>query len=211
MAEARVLAAEQSVSSRFTRLMNATTSRWGMFTDPSIIGLCTAPLLVGLLAAVRTDASPGLIATLEVLSAVPLAVALTLWMSLLGARARVVSWLSSVPFPVENMNGVLNGLGEVLEITFRERAPAVAELNAVLDRVSVECFVTRGAENDKAKAPAKEFDSPLPSVEVRIGIVDSTRNPSVSNHQRFERVRALVSEVLVPLAERYPIVEVRVK
>ena len=41
----------------------------------------------------------------------------------------MVSWLASVPFPVENMNGVLNGLGEVLEITFRDRAPEKGELN----------------------------------------------------------------------------------
>jgi hypothetical protein len=209
--EARTLAAEQSVSSRFTRVMNATTSRWGMLTDPSIIGAATAPLAVGLLAAVRADASPEVITALEVAAVLPLAIALTVWMALLGARARVVSWLSSVPFPVENMNGVLNGLGEVLEITFREWAPETRELNAALDRVSVECFVTRGTGDDDAKAPAKEAGGAPPVVEVRIGIVDSTRNPSVSNHRRFERVRALVGEVLVPLGERYPIVEVRVK
>jgi hypothetical protein len=209
--EARLLAAEQSVSTRFTRVMNATTSRWGMFTDPSIIGFCTAPLAVGLLAAVRADASPSVITVLEVLASVPLAVALTLWMALLGSRAKVVAWLASVPFPVENMNGVLNGLGEVLEVTFRDHAPGVPEMNAALDRVSAECFVSRGAEEDAAKAPTGDFDGPPPAIEVRIGIVDSPRNPSVSNHRRFERVRALVADVLIPLAERYPIVEVRVK
>ncbi len=48
-------------------------------------------------------------------------------------------------------------------------------------------------------------------LEIRIGIVDSTRNPSVSNHRRFLRVQALVADVLIPLSERHPIVEVRVK
>ena len=209
--EARLLAADQSISTHFTRVMNATTSRWGMLTDPSIIGLCTAPLALGLLAAIRTEASPAVVTVLEVLAVVPLAVALTLWMVLRGARPKVVAWLASVPFPVENMNGVLNGLGEVLEITFRDAAPPTPELNAALDRVSPECFVTRGKEDDGGyRERPDQGGNPL-SVEVRIGVVDSTRNPSASNHQRYERVRALVGEVLIPLAGRHPIVEVRVK
>ncbi len=198
--------ADQSVSERFTRVMNATTSRWGMFTDPSIIGLCTAPVAVAWLAAVRLDASPGLVMALEAVAAAPIAVAVALALALRGARARVVAWLSTVPFPVENMNAVLNGLGEVLEVTFREGGPPTAELNLALDAVSAECFVTKGGEADPKPPPGEPA-----AVEVRIGVVDSTRNPSVSNHQRFERVRALVQQVIVPLAARYPVTEVRVK
>jgi hypothetical protein len=201
----RALAAEQGVSERFTRLMNATTSRWGMLTDPSLIGMCTAPAAIGLLAAVRLDAAPGVVTGLEVLAAAPLAAAVVLTLALRGARRGVVAWLASVPFPVENLNAVLNGLGEGLEITFRERAPTVAELNLALDRVSPESFVTKAAAEGEGAPPE------APVVEVRIGVVDSARNPSLSNHRRFERVRALVREVLVPLSERWPIVEVRVK
>jgi len=193
--------ADESISAGFTRVMNATTSRWGIFTDPSIVGLCTAPAAVGLLAAISVDASPGLVRGLEVLAALPLTLALALFVSLRGARARVVAWLAGLPFPVENLNAVLNGLGDALEITFRDPAPAARELNLALDRVSPECFVSKGPD-----------DTHDPAVlEVRIGVVDSKRNPSVSNHQRFLRVRALVADVLVPLAGEHPVVEVRVK
>jgi hypothetical protein len=204
--------ASQSVSERFTRVMNATTSRWGMFTDPSIIGICVAPFAVGWLAAVRLDAAPGVALAFEVLTAAPLVVALALVVALRGARAQVVDWLASVPFPVENMNAVLNGLGEAVEIVFREGGPrpSTAELNLALDRVSPECFVTKGGEADAKPVTDPAHPEP-PAMEVRIGVVDSTRNPSSSNHQRYERVRAIVREVLIPLAERHPVAEVRVK
>jgi hypothetical protein len=206
MPETALQRADQSVSERFTRVMNATTSRWGMLTDPAIIGLCTAPPAIACLAAYYREAEMGLVTALGVVAATPFVVALAVWLWLRGARAGVVAWLASVPFPVENMNAVLNGLGEVLEITFREGRPATPELNLALDRVSAECFVTKGGDADPKPPPGEP-----PVMEVRIGVVDSTRNPSMSNHQRFERVRGLVQEVLVPLGERYPIVEVRVK
>jgi hypothetical protein len=193
--------AEESVSARFTRVMNATTSRWGMFTDPSIVGLATAPVALALLAAVRAEAAPGLVTTLEVLAVLPLAAALLVSVSLRGARPKIVDWLAGLPFPVENLNALLNGLGDALEITFRNPAPEAKELNALLDRVSPDCFVSKGP--DDTHDPAV--------VEVRIGVPDSKRNPSLSNHRRFLRVRALVAEALVPLSERHPIVEVRVK
>jgi hypothetical protein len=201
MSETPRARAEESISTRFTRVMNATTSRWGMFTDPSIIGLCTAPVAVALLAAIRVEAAPGLITGLEVLAALPITVAVTLGAALMPARGRVIDWLAGVPFPVENMNGVLNGLGEALEITFTGSGPDVKALNLDLDRISAECFVSRSSE---------EGEAPV-AIEIRIGIVDSTRNPSVSNHRRFRRVQELVAEVLIPLGERHPIAEVRVK
>jgi hypothetical protein len=195
--------AEQSVSAGFTRVMNATTSRWGMFTDFSIIGLCTAPAAIGLLAAVRVEAAPALITCLEVLAALPVTVAVVLVLALRSARGGVIQWLAGVPFPIENMNAVLNGLGDALEVTFRDQSPEVKALNVALDQVSPDCFVSSREDGDPADAPS--------TLEIRIGVVDSTRNPSVSNHRRFVRVQALVAQVLIPLAERHPIVEVRVK
>ena len=99
--------ADQSVSTHFTRVMNATPSRWGALTDPSIIGLAMAPVVVALMAAARMEAAPALITALQVLAAVPVAVAVAVTLVQTGARRRVVAWLASVPFPVENMNAVL--------------------------------------------------------------------------------------------------------
>jgi hypothetical protein len=186
--------AAESISARFTRTMNATTSAWG------IVGVATAPAFVALLVAIRVEAAPGVITALEVVAALPLAVAVMLSLALLGARGRVIDWLAGLPFPLENVNALLNGVGETLEITFQGKRPADAELNGELDHVSEDCFVADGAA-----------DGPRPWVEVRIGVVDSKRNPAASNHRRYQRVRALVSRVLVPLSRRFPIAEVRVK
>jgi hypothetical protein len=201
MNEAARTRAEESVSTRFTRLMNATTSRWGMLTDPSIVGAATAPPVIALIAAVRLEASPLVTTICEIVAATPITVAVLLAIVLRGARARVIAWLAGLPFPLENMNAVLNGLGETLEVTFRDAVPPTPELNAALEKVSEESFVST------SELPA----GGPPALEVRIGVVDSKRNPAATNHQRFVRVRAIVEEVLIPLAERHPIVEVRVK
>jgi hypothetical protein len=201
MADAAHERADESVSASFTRVMNATTSPWGFLTDPSIIGVAIAPFAVAALAAVRLQASPGIIALLEVLAIVPALASLAAILGLRGARASVVQWLAAQPFPIENMNAVLNGLGEALEITCRIRAPDVKTLNAALDRVSPDCFVSKSAEDTKDERV----------LEIRIGIVDSKRNPSGSNYRRFTRVKALVADVLVPLADESAVVEVRVK
>jgi hypothetical protein len=200
--------AGESVSSRFTRVMNATTSPLGVLTDPSIVGLATALLAIALLAAFRLEAAPALITVLSAIAVVPLAVGVAVALSLAGARAKVVAWLAGLPFPVENLNAVLNGLGESLEVTFRDSAPDVKELNAALDRVSPECFVGQGAGQG---AEQRDDGERPPVVELHIGVVDEKRNPSGSNHRRFLRVRALVEEVLLPLVERHPIVEARIK
>jgi hypothetical protein len=196
--------AEQSISTRFTRLMNATTSPLGVLTDPSMVGLATAPFFVALMASLRMEASSSVVTAFQALSVAPLVVAVVASLALMGARARVVDWLAGLPFPLENLNAVLNGLGDSLEITFAGEAPAVPALNAELERISPECFVSlSGPEGDAPPGPRW--------IEVRIGVVDSKRNPSGSNHARYQRVRALVSEVLAPLGAKHPITEVRVK
>jgi hypothetical protein len=207
--------ADQSVSTRFTRLMNATTSRWGVVTDPPLIALITGVFLLASLGALGLGLSPLVVRLLFALTALPVTLALLVSLALLGARRRVVAWLASQPFPVENMNAILNGLGEGLEITFagadpegasyRDGAPlptttlpTTAELNAELDKVHPDAFVTDTSEEAR-------------TLEIRIGVVDSKRNPASTNHQRYARVQALVERVLVPLAARLPIETVRVK
>jgi hypothetical protein len=209
--------AEESVATRFTRVMNATTSRFGVLTDPPIVAICTSPLLIALLAARQLEAGPAVIQALTALVALPLVIAVAVSLALLGARARVVRWLAGLPFPVENMNAVLNGLGEGLEITFVGACPSSPELNAELDKVSPDAFVTHApdvvppaGEGAEGKGAGHEGAGPQ-VIEVRIGVVDSTRNPAGTNHQRFERVRALVTTVLVPLHQRFQVASVRVK
>jgi hypothetical protein len=205
MSDSARLRAAESVSARFSRIMNATTSRWGVLTDPSIIGVLTAPPVVALVAAVRLESSPSILLLLEVLAAAPLTVAVLVALALTRARGRVVDWLAGLPFPVENLNAVLNGLGESLEVTFEGDAPAVPELNVDLDKISAETFVTQSGPEGAPKPDVRRW------VDVRIGVVDSKRNPAASNHERYVRVRDVVELALVPLAAKFPIAEVRVK
>ncbi|WP_437493480.1 hypothetical protein WME75_20660 [Sorangium sp. So ce1014] len=190
--------ADQSVSARFTRLMNASTSRWGVLTDPPLVALASSVFLLAFLAALGRDVGPAVARPLGALVLAPIAVALVVSVALRGARRAVVAWLARQPFPVENLNAVLNGLGEGLEVTFAGAVPEAAELNAELDKVHPDAFVTGGVEDARA-------------LDIRIGVIDSKRNPAATNHQRYARVRELVERALVPLAERYPIQSVRVK
>ena len=48
-------------------------------------------------------------------------------------------------------------------------------------------------------------------LEIRIGVIESKRNPSASNYRRYKRVVALVDQVLVPLSATHPILDVWVK
>jgi hypothetical protein len=190
--------AEESVSLRFTRLMKATTSPYGVLTDPPIVAVVTALLLMAVLVARSYGIGGPTLLLLQLIMALPLAAAASLTLALAGARATLVDWLAGLPFAVENMNAVLNGLGDSLEITFAGELPATERLNADLDRLHSDCFVTEAAPDEKR-------------LTVRIGVVDSKRNPAATNHQRYARVRALVDQVLVPLSATHPIVEVRVK
>ena len=201
--------ATESVASRFTRLMNAATSRWGVMTDPPVLALATGFFLILLLASLRISAVESLVPVFAALTAMPVALGVIVSLSLLGARGQVIDWLTSLPFPVENLNAVLNGLGDEMEITFATSYPPAAQVNPLLDAVSPDAFVTRSPEPVPAGESPPSPDRHL--LEVRIGVVDSARNPSASNFQRYERVRTLIDTVLVPLHAKHAVLEVRIK
>lgn len=188
--------ASDLVAAKFSRMMNATTSPLGVAGDPPIAAAATAVTLVAYLAARRSDASPTVQLVLLVLVFVPVSVALLVALALLGARKSVVAWLAKLPFPIENMNAVLNGLGDILEVTFEGTPPETPELNAKLDAVHTDCFVTDNKDS---------------VVGMRIGVVDNKRNPAASNHARYKRLMTIVEQVLVPLHASAKITCVRVK
>lgn len=184
------------VADKFSRIMNATTSPLGVAGDPPVAAAATAVFLVAYLAARRSDASPVLQQVLLALVLLPLAVAIVVALALLGARRRVVRWLAAQPFPVENMNAILNGMGDSLEVTFRGDPPDTPALNAKLDAIHADCFVIENKEH---------------VVQMKIGVVDDKRNPAASNHRRYRRVLDLVERMLVPLHAEHPIETVRVR
>ena len=188
--------ANDLVASRFSRMMNATTSPLGVIADPPVVAVVTAVLLVAYLAARRSDVSAPVQTALLVLVALPTAAALVVAIALMGARRRVVRWLAAQPFPIENMNAILNGLGDCLEVTFRGPLPETAALNKKLDAIHPDCFVA---------------DTKDQAVLMKIGVVDDKRNPAASNHRRYRRVLDLVERLLVPLHAEHPIEIVRVQ
>jgi len=84
---------------------------------------------------------------------------------------------------------------------FQNGGPTSVDLNKELDKVHPDCFVTKVTPEQ----------GPVETIEFRVGVVDSKRNPASTNYQRYERVRAIVERVLIPLSTRFPITEVRVK
>lgn len=188
--------AEESIAPRFTRAMRATVSPYGMYTDPPIVALLTAITVTAALA-LRLQAPGELpVAALVVLAVLPILAAVGLGLALLGARAQVVDWLTSLPFPVENVNGLLHGVADHLQVRFRESRPDRSELNDALEGIDEECFVL-------------EFEGETDlEVQLKIGVLDSKWNPSRAAHRRFRRVQAMVEQVLVPLHEQHPIDDV---
>ncbi len=138
MTDARARA-DESVATRFSRVMNATISPLGVVTDPPIIAVITAVLLIAFLGALRMDMG-SVVLILGAVAAVPVTLAFATSLALLGGRKKVVDWLASLPFPLENMNAVLNGLGESLEVSFAGERPSSAELNAALERIHPDAF-----------------------------------------------------------------------
>lgn len=193
--------ADESISSRFTRVMNAAVSRYGVLTEPAPLALFTGVFFLIALGVAQSGASSSLVYVFGALAATPLTIGILSSLALMGSRRRVVDWLASLPFPLENMNAVLNGVGEVLEINLKQGGPPTAEFNNELDKVHPDCFV----------AKVNPEEGPAETIEIRIGIVDSKYLPSVSSHKRYQRVQELMRVVLIPLSERFPIVSVRVK
>lgn len=191
-------AASELVAERFSRMMNATTSPLGVAADPPIVAVATAVCLVAYLGARQMEVSARVEQALLVLVFVPIGIAVLVSLALLGSRGRLVEWLSKQPFPIENMNAILNGLGDGLEVTFQEgvKVPATPELNAKLDTVHQDCFVTESKDG---------------VVTMKIGVVDSKRNPAASNYRRYRRVMEMVEKILVPMHADLPIVTVRVR
>ena len=190
--------ADESVATRFTRPMNAATSPWGVLCDPPFVALTTAILLLAALGALELGAAAVPTKILVALVAMPTVVAVVVALRLRNARAAIVEWLATLPFAVDNVNALLNGLGGSLEIQFADTVPAAEEVNPRLDAVHSDCFVTDAKPDDRR-------------LEIRIGVLDSKRNPHGSTHRRYRRCRDLVEKALVPLAESFPIASVRVK
>jgi len=184
--------AEESLASRFTRLMNASSSPLGVWSDPPVVALGGAVTISISLFVARFVAAPVPRWLLWALALLPIAVGACAAVLISGARGKVIDWLASLPFPLENVNGLLNGVGQNLRIRFCDSRPSREELDEALRQVHEDCF-------------ALEFHDEEPEADVRIGVLDSKVNPARANYRRYLRVQNIVRQALVPLSERHPI------
>jgi len=189
----------ESIAERFTRVMNATPAPLGVLSDLGAATVLAGMVVTAGFFAVRRAEDTGALYAVLVLAAVPLVVSMGASFWLRDSRERVVEWLTSLPFPIENMNTLLAGLGDTIEVVFAPGVPipSRAELQPELDRISDDMLVT-GDRPDEGV------------LQIRLGIIDSKRLPLRSNHERWKRLVALVEQVVIPHAKSSPVVRIYV-
>ncbi len=186
------------IAERFTRMMRAATSRCPVLTDPPVIcaGVAVAVLTSVILYNLAIIGRPQLPVVYAAI-AVPILTAMGVHAALRGARGEVVEWLGGLPFPVDNLNGLLNGVAEHLVVRFVGDAPSRQTMTDMLDAIHVDCF-------------ALDFHDDEPEVCLVIGVPENKLNPAGTNHRRYLRARRMIDECLVALTREFPIESVRV-
>jgi len=192
----RTQQADESLARSFSLAMNASTSRWGILCD--VVFSSAAAAAGALLFALALHYQKTALSVVgAVIAAGPVLTCVGANLALRGARARVVRWLASLPFPVENMNAILSCFGEEFEIHFVGEMPSRDEVMEHLARVSEDVFVLEEHEDQKL-------------ILARLGVIVNKHLSQMAGWKRYERIHRVVEEALVPLHERYPIAMVRV-
>jgi hypothetical protein len=179
--------------------MRATPSPIGPWCDLTAASVLSGSFLVVGLFAIRRSSNPVSLYAVLAIAAIPAALSALLSTMLGGSRAAVVRWLSSLPFPIENVNALLAGLGDTIEVHFEPGAdlPTRATLQPKLDEVSDDILLVKERPDER-------------SLEIRLGVIDSKHMPLVTNHRRWKRLLELVDRTLVPLSKTTPIRKVLV-
>ncbi len=191
-------AATERIAENFTRPMRAATSRYGVLTDPPV--MCAQVAVVVLLSVILYNLDvinrPQLPLVYGAI-ALPILGAFAVHFALRSARAKVIAWLAGLPFVVDNVNALLNGVAQHLVVRFAGDAPTRQALSDRLDTIHPDCF-------------ALEFHADEPEIALVIGLPESKINPAGANHRRYLRVRRMVDEALVDISKTYAIASVRV-
>jgi hypothetical protein len=189
--------AGEAVARRFTLAMNAATSRWGALCD--IVPAFGAAAVLGLLVAIAAHFGATALAWLLAAAAlVPLVACAAANLALRDARERVIDWIASLPFPIENVNAVLAGAGEEFEVHFTGAAPSRDEVMGRFAVVSEDLLVL--AVHDEQRM-----------VRARLGILDHKHDSFRDARLRYARLLETVGRALLPLHERSPIERVVIR
>jgi len=191
--------ASESVAERFTRVMNATPSPLGPVSDFISASFVSAVIFgIGLFVIRRSSDPASLYAVLGAV-ALPFVVSAIVSFKLRGTREKVVAWLTTLPFPVDNLNALLAGLGDTVELVFAPGTamPARVDLQPRLETVSDDILLVKERPEER-------------TVEIRLGVIDSKRVPLYTNHQRWKRLCDVTEKVFAPLAKQSPIERMRI-
>ena len=103
----------------------------------------------------------------------------------------MVEWLTSLPFPVENLNTLLAGLGDTVEVVFAPGVPipSRAELQPELESD------LRRRRSSPASAPKKGCSK------FGWAIIDPSACRYAATIERWKRLVALVEQVVIPRAK----------
>lgn len=188
--------AEESVAAHFTRVMNATPSPWGIYSDFILAGVTAGLIaLAGLVVGPRLLRPDLAVAVVIALTAVPFVVSGVASYALRQrSRDRVVDWIAKLPFEIVNLNAVLAGLGDTIELTFQKDVPlpARSSLQPKLEQISDDLLVTEERPEERL-------------IQIRLGVIDSKHLPQRTNHVRWARLCAIMDRVIVSLHETNPI------
>lgn len=191
--------ANESVAEKFTNVMNATPSSLAAFCDLSVASVLSGILLALGLFVIRHSSDPSRLYPVFAIAAAPFLASYALLLGLRRSRRVVVDWLTTLPFAIDNMNALLAGMGDTIEVFFERGAslPDRSTLQPKLDQVCDDVLLVKERPDER-------------SLEIRLGVIDSKRMPLRTNHQRYERLRQVVERVLVPLSITVPIARVLV-
>jgi hypothetical protein len=180
--------ANERVAEKFTRMMNATPSRYGPLSDVASASIVSAAVVLIGLFALRHSTDSGARDVVLGVAVLPLVASLLAASAFTGSREKVVSWLASLPIPVDNMNALLAGTSDTVELVFARgaRLPTRAELTPTLESLSEDVLLL--AERSEESV-----------LEIKLGVIDSKRLPMVTNHRRYRRFVDLVERVVLPL------------
>ena len=214
--------ASERVATRFSRLMNAAASPYGVLTDLYIASAVSAvPLVLFVRQALAQEWTSPITWGAAILSVAPAIVTLVVGVQLRGSRDLVVNWMAKKPFAIENMNALLNGLGDEFDVVFRPTLEPIDRENIqpLLDQVSDDSLFLSANSDDESDSSI-EADNPAYRadekqrvgwrVRMKIGVIDSSKFPLRSNYLRYERFCRIVDEVLVPLHAKSAIEYVRI-
>jgi hypothetical protein len=191
--------ANESVAEKFTTVMNATPSSLAALCDFSLASVVAGLALAVGLFFIRHSTDPSRLYVVLAVAAAPFLATYAIQRTLRGSRHVVVGWLTTLPFRIDNLNAILAGLGDTIEIYFDRTAllPTRTTLQPKLDTVSDDILLVKERPDER-------------SIEIRLGVIDSKRMPLVTNHRRYRRLLELVDKVLIPLSKTAPIERVLV-